>query len=269
MLDQMSQIETTSRAHFDWHLERRIKMKLFNIMLMFFLIAIMPVAALANVIEISIEDRGFNPTTVSIHKGDTVRWTNNGTSLHSVTSGTVSAGVDLPNGTFDSGLLNPGVPFEYTFKTAGEISYFDKTNTSKTGTIEVNGQPIIISPASSLLHPFQRFDLVLFVAADPNSNISVALDGKVVLEGSWFEILAVTDKTFNIPLQMGGSPSFSLSGGATAIFIEPPILSLSPGVHVLTATVITPSGQEFSDTAVYTMVSAIGGLLPVSHEVNK
>jgi plastocyanin len=61
----------------------------------------------------------FVPGSVTIHRGDTVRWTWS-SSGHSSTSGTPGS----PNGLWDSGLINQGSVFTHTFNTAGAFPYF-------------------------------------------------------------------------------------------------------------------------------------------------
>src|SRR5262245_50521929 len=61
----------------------------------------------------------FNPGSVTIHPGDTVRW--NWTSMgHSTTSGSPG----MPNGVWDSGIRNQGAMFTYTFNTPGSFPYY-------------------------------------------------------------------------------------------------------------------------------------------------
>src|SRR4029079_15017572 len=61
----------------------------------------------------------FNPESVTIHPGDTVRW--NWTSMgHSTTSGSPG----MPNGVWDSGIRNQGAMFTYTFNNPGSFPYY-------------------------------------------------------------------------------------------------------------------------------------------------
>jgi plastocyanin len=60
----------------------------------------------------------FVPSSVTIHRGDTVQWTWS-SSGHSSTSGTPGA----PNGLWDSGILNQGATFTHTFNTVGSFPY--------------------------------------------------------------------------------------------------------------------------------------------------
>lgn len=57
--------------------------------------------------------------TVTIASGQAVRWTNNGTLVHTVTSTSVPAGATA----FDSGDIGAGGTFDQTFTVAGTYTY--------------------------------------------------------------------------------------------------------------------------------------------------
>src|SRR5213080_2058746 len=61
----------------------------------------------------------FTPSSVTIHPGDTVKWTWS-SSGHSSTSGTPGH----PTGLWDSGILNQGAMFTHTFNTVGSFPYY-------------------------------------------------------------------------------------------------------------------------------------------------
>jgi plastocyanin len=64
----------------------------------------------------------YQPNTTQVKVGDTVSWTNDDDTLHTVTSG---SGTDENAGaSFDSGMMGAGKIFEHTFTTAGEYPYF-------------------------------------------------------------------------------------------------------------------------------------------------
>src|SRR5712671_473970 len=64
-------------------------------------------------------DLVFMPSSVIIHPGDQVKWTW-GSSGHSSTSGSPG----MPNGIWDSGILNVGATFTRTFNSAGTFPYY-------------------------------------------------------------------------------------------------------------------------------------------------
>jgi plastocyanin len=73
-------------------------------------------------------DTAYHPNPVEVNVGQTVLWTNEDFSFHTVTSGDVSDTISVR--LFDSGLAGPGAlsstgkTYEYTFKSAGEYPYY-------------------------------------------------------------------------------------------------------------------------------------------------
>jgi plastocyanin len=76
--------------------------------------------------EVSIENFAFNPESVTISAGDTVRWTNMDSTAHTVTSAN-----------FDSGRLEPGASFNFTFTEPGTVEYHCSIHPSMQGNITV------------------------------------------------------------------------------------------------------------------------------------
>jgi amicyanin len=70
--------------------------------------------------NVKIVDFAFNPGTIIVPPGTTVTWTNTGAQPHSATS-TVSETNPV---TFDSGILNTGQSYSFTFDTPGTYDYF-------------------------------------------------------------------------------------------------------------------------------------------------
>lgn len=73
-----------------------------------------PVTAHAQEASVSAIDNEFDPAQLDVDEGTTVTWTNNGEAPHTVTAS---------DGSFESGNLDPGQTFSYTFDEAGEFSY--------------------------------------------------------------------------------------------------------------------------------------------------
>lgn len=78
--------------------------------------------------DVSIANFTFSPAELSIMAGDTVRWTNNDTSPHTVTA---------TNGEFDSGNLNNGQMFMHVFSFDGSFPYVCLYHSNMTGMITV------------------------------------------------------------------------------------------------------------------------------------
>jgi plastocyanin len=89
----------------------------------------------------TLSEGGYDPDPVEISVGDTVRWTNDDSTPHTITSG----GPDDPDAgqEFDSSpnlnpLLAPGDTFEHTFTEAGEFPYYCQLHPNLVGTIIVS-----------------------------------------------------------------------------------------------------------------------------------
>ena len=76
----------------------------------------------------------YLPYEVNVAVGATVTWDNVDTAAHTVTSGTVDAGL---TGVFDSGLFMTGTTYEFTFDTEGTYDYFCMVHPWMTGIVNV------------------------------------------------------------------------------------------------------------------------------------
>jgi plastocyanin len=78
----------------------------------------------------------FVPDTLTVSKGTTVSWTNDDTTLHTVTSGSAESG---NSGTeFDSSYLAAGKTFQHQFNTAGTFDYYCTLHPYMKGKVVVN-----------------------------------------------------------------------------------------------------------------------------------
>ena len=84
------------------------------------------------IIDLNIQGYQFQPQSVNVNVGDTVRWTNQDPDRHTVTA---------DNGAFDSGEFGQGGTFQYTFNSAGTFGYFCGRHPGMRGTINVAGGP--------------------------------------------------------------------------------------------------------------------------------
>ena len=70
----------------------------------------------------------FKPESITVDAGTSVTWKQSDPGVHTVTSGTVDQGTggvtEKADGTFDSGNLETGKTFSFTFAEAGTYSYF-------------------------------------------------------------------------------------------------------------------------------------------------
>ena len=81
--------------------------------------------------DITVYNFQFNPVAPNITTGTTVIWTNNDTVPHSIVA---------YDGSFNSGALQPGESFSYTFTNAGLVAYHCGIHASMKGTINVQGE---------------------------------------------------------------------------------------------------------------------------------
>ena len=82
----------------------------------------------------------FSPSTLTVHVGDTVTWTNYDQAPHDVT--TTSAPVAIKSQT-----LSTGQSFSYTFTTAGTYSYYCSIHPDMRATVTVQPAVAAVAPA--------------------------------------------------------------------------------------------------------------------------
>lgn len=85
--------------------------------------------------EVWMEGNSFTPSSREVEEGTRVTWINMSDMVHTVTSGTDGS----HDGQFDSGDINPGDDYSYTFTEAGTYEYYCIPHVSQgmTGTITV------------------------------------------------------------------------------------------------------------------------------------
>lgn len=77
---------------------------------------------------VSIANFAFNPATISVPAGGTVTWRNDDATAHTVTA---------DGGQFDSGTLNSGASFTWTFSEPGSVAYHCQIHPSMQGSVMV------------------------------------------------------------------------------------------------------------------------------------
>jgi plastocyanin len=82
---------------------------------------------------VDIKAFAFGPASVTITKGQSVKWTNSDGTPHTVSSGTPPT----KDGKFDREIANAGSA-TITFDTAGTFTYFCNIHPAMTGTVVVN-----------------------------------------------------------------------------------------------------------------------------------
>ena len=90
-------------------------------------------------------DECYLPFEINVAIGATVSWINDDSAAHTVTSGTVDAGI---TNVFDSSLFMAGDVFEFTFDEAGTYDYFCMIHPWMTGIVNVNQSAVTLLPCS-------------------------------------------------------------------------------------------------------------------------
>lgn len=75
---------------------------------------------------VNIENFAFSPSTITVKKGAVITWTNNDSAPHKIKSAT-----------FNSGVLNKGQSFSFTFNETGTFNYICSIHPAMTGRIIV------------------------------------------------------------------------------------------------------------------------------------
>jgi len=76
---------------------------------------------------VKIEDFAYDPSTITVVKGTTVTWSHMDSGVQHTVTGTG----------FDSGILNAGDTFKWTFKKTGTFSYSCSTHSNMIGVVVV------------------------------------------------------------------------------------------------------------------------------------
>jgi plastocyanin len=117
----------------------------------FAVVLVASVSASADTFFVGMTATSFAPSTLTIKEGDTVTWLNNDEiSPHTATSGNPCTS----DGTFNSGGIDPGGDFSFTFTTAGDYAYFCAFHclAGMTGSITVEqATPVGATPALATL----------------------------------------------------------------------------------------------------------------------
>jgi plastocyanin len=88
-----------------------------------------PKAKQDNQQTVTIQDFRFSPVELTVQPGTTVTWVNEGDAPHTVTA---------DDGSFDSGRLQPGQSFSYTFQGQGTVAYHCEIHRQMTASVTVS-----------------------------------------------------------------------------------------------------------------------------------
>lgn len=85
-------------------------------------------APVEGTVFVSIKDNAFQPETLTVQRGGSVRWTNDGAVLHSVVQ---------DEGHWQSPLMSPATWFDVRFDSLGAYPYHCSRHSEMTGTVLV------------------------------------------------------------------------------------------------------------------------------------
>jgi LPXTG-motif cell wall-anchored protein len=105
-----------------------------------------PAASAQDEMTVSIQDFFFEPDQLTVAPGTTVTWVNDGEEPHTSTA---------DDGTWDSGTLQPGESYSFTFDDPGDYSYLCEIHPDMTATITVSedGEMTTASPEATTMSP--------------------------------------------------------------------------------------------------------------------
>ncbi len=135
----------------------------------------------------TLADKAYSPNPIEIGKGDTIRFVNMDSVLHTATSGDSATGTAMPSGIFDSGFLGPNRAAEVTINEVGEIPYYCQAHPTMIGLVKVSegipgddlyrvitshdGQEYEVSGSNN--YPARAKE----VAIDPGVSVTVVFEG--------------------------------------------------------------------------------------------
>jgi plastocyanin len=90
-----------------------------------------------NAWSVNIGDNFFDPPQAAVEPGSTITWTNKGDEPHTVTA---------DDGSFDSGMLNPGDSYTVAFDGQGTVTYHCAIHPEMRGSVTVGGGGGVVPP---------------------------------------------------------------------------------------------------------------------------
>lgn len=132
--------------------------------------------------SVAINGLAYTPATLTIAVGDTVTWMNNDVQAHTATAS---------GGAFDSGTMDSGQSFSFTFTTAGSFAYTCNFHAEMTGTITVQAAAApTTTPAQSAAPAPAGPAATSAATAVPNTSVHASGNGAADASGLGFLWLA-------------------------------------------------------------------------------
>jgi LPXTG-motif cell wall-anchored protein len=123
-----------------------------------------PAASAQDEMTVSIQDFFFEPDQLTVAPGTTVTWVNDGEEPHTSTA---------DDGTWDSGTLQPGESYSFTFDDPGDYSYLCEIHPDMTATITVSedGEMTTASPEATTMSPSASATATASPTASASANM--------------------------------------------------------------------------------------------------
>lgn len=134
-------------------------------------------------VPVSITNAGFVPKTVSIHVGDSVKWTNNSTTTQQVACSSCA---------FTSPVLQAGQSYTYTFKTAGKFAITDPLHTKIKGSVTVTTSPTVTLAAAPAAVVYGSSTVLSGKVSSGNAGQSVSILGQACGQTVFTHVTTVT-----------------------------------------------------------------------------
>jgi plastocyanin len=127
-----------------------------------------PAASAQDDMTVSIQDFFFDPGQLTVAPGTTVTWVNEGEAPHTTTA---------DDGTWDSGTLQPGEDFSFTFDQPGTYTYHCSIHPDMTASVKVSGGGEATSSASASMSPSASASAS--PSASPSASASASVSPKL------------------------------------------------------------------------------------------
>ena len=137
------------------------------------LVVFAPAASAQDDMTVSIQDFLFSPDQMTVAPGTTVTWVNDGQQPHTSTA---------DDGTWDSGTLQPGDDYSFTFDKPGTYTYHCSIHPDMTATITVSGDGGGATPsASASMSPSASASMSPMASASASAPAKLAETGGISL----------------------------------------------------------------------------------------
>ena len=161
---------------------------------------------------VSIKNFAFNPPNTTVSAGTTVTWVNNDQAPHTATAN---------DGAFDSGTLQPGQSYSFTFDKPGTYAYHCNIHPDMSATVTVSGASASASPSASASSSGSASPTAsASPSASPSGSASASSSGSAMATSSTAS--AITSPTASASTQQlpssGGSSLELVAGLALVAF---------------------------------------------------